>query len=36
MLTADIRETLKHMLDYFTPEDKLMILTTINLSEHKL
>ena len=36
MLTADIRETLKHMLEYFTPEDKKTDDTTINSSEHKL
>jgi hypothetical protein len=30
-LTADIREILKHMLDYFTSEDKETdVLTTIN------
>ena len=36
ILTADIRETLKHMLDYFTPEDKETDDSTINSSEHKL
>jgi hypothetical protein len=31
-LTADIHETLKHMLDYFTPEDR----ETDNTDYHKL
>jgi hypothetical protein len=36
ILTADIRETVKHMLEYFTPEDKKTDDTTIYSSKHKL
>jgi hypothetical protein len=36
-LTADISETLQHMLEYFTPEGKEMtILTSTNKAEHNL
>jgi hypothetical protein len=36
-LTADINETLKHMLEYFTPRiKKATIPTTTNKPEHNL